>query len=66
VVPPSWQEPVDPIGWIVRQAREDIREPSLRIDVVEIGGLDEGVDSGGASPAAYVTRATGSCRGALR
>jgi hypothetical protein len=38
---PSWQELVDPFGWMVRQAREDI-EPSLRIDVVEIGGLDEG------------------------
>ena len=30
-----------------RQAGEDIGEPSLRVDVVELGGLDEGVDSGG-------------------
>ena len=30
---PSWQELVDPFVWMVRQAREGIREPSLRIDV---------------------------------
>jgi hypothetical protein len=24
---------------MIRQAREDIREPSLRIDIVEVGGL---------------------------
>jgi hypothetical protein len=24
---------VDPIGWMVRQVREDIREPNLRIDI---------------------------------
>jgi hypothetical protein len=30
---PSWQELVDPFGWMVRQAREGMREPSLRIDV---------------------------------
>jgi hypothetical protein len=39
--PSPGQELVDPFGRMVRQAREDIREPSLRIDVVELGGLDE-------------------------
>jgi hypothetical protein len=30
---PSGQELVDPFGWMVRETREDIREPRLRIDV---------------------------------
>ena len=34
---------------MIRQPREDIGEPGLRVDVVELGGLDERVDRGGAS-----------------
>src|ERR1700741_5506051 len=33
---------------MIMQAREDVGEPSLRIDVVELGGLDQRVDHGGA------------------
>jgi hypothetical protein len=41
---------------MILQAREDIGEPSLRIDVVELGGLDQRVDGGGA-PAGRCIRA---------
>ena len=40
------QEFGDPLGWMVRQAREHVGEPSPWIDVVELGGLDERVDGG--------------------
>jgi len=39
---PGWQL-VDPLGGMILQVREDIDEPSLRIDVVELGGLDQRV-----------------------
>ena len=35
---------------MVRDAGEDIGEPCLRIDVVELCGLDQRVDDGGALP----------------
>jgi hypothetical protein len=38
------------------QAREDVGEPSLRIDVVELGGLDQRVDCGGAVGDAWRTQ----------
>src|SRR5450631_4054431 len=38
------QEFGDPLGRMVRQAREHVGEPSLWIDVVELGSLDERVD----------------------
>ena len=47
-----------PLGWMIRQAREHVGEPSLRVDVVELGGLDKRVD-GGRSMAAFV----GACEG---
>ena len=34
---------------MIWQPREDIGEPSLRVDVVELGGFDERVDRSGAS-----------------
>lgn len=37
---------------MIGDAGEDIGEPGLRIDIVELGGLDEGVDDGGALAAA--------------
>ena len=33
---------------MVGQPGEDVGEPGLRVDVVELGGFDEGVDGGGA------------------
>jgi hypothetical protein len=45
------QEVGDPLGWMIRQAREYVSEPGLWIDVVELGGLDERVDGGRAMPA---------------
>ena len=47
------QQISDPLGGMVGQSRQDIGEPSLWVDIVELGGLDEGVDGGGA-PAAFV------------
>ena len=38
---------------MIRQTGKHVGEPGLRIDVVELGGLDERVDGGGA-PAAFV------------
>jgi hypothetical protein len=38
---------------MIRQAGQHICEPGLRIDVVELGGGDQGVD-GGSAPAAFV------------
>jgi hypothetical protein len=35
-------------GGMIGQSGEHVREPSLWIDVVELGGLDQGVDGGGA------------------
>ena len=38
------QELVDALGGMIRQAGQHVGEPSLWIDVVELGGGDEGVD----------------------
>ena len=50
-MPVPGQEVGDPLGRMIRQPGEDIGEPSLRVDVVELGGFDERVDRGGASAA---------------
>ena len=39
---------VDPFRGMIGQSGQNIGEPCLRIDVVELGGLDQGVDGGGA------------------
>ncbi len=36
---------------MVGHARQHVGEPGLGIDVVELGGLDQGVDGGGAAAA---------------
>jgi hypothetical protein len=40
---------------VIREAGQHVGEPSLRIDVVELGGGDQGVDGRGA-PAALIGR----------
>lgn len=40
---------------MISDACEDIGEPCLGVDVVELGGLDERVDDGGALSAAIGT-----------
>jgi hypothetical protein len=52
------QELSDPLGRMILHSREDIGEPSLWINVVELGGLDQGVDCRGTS-AAFIR--TGEC-----
>jgi antitoxin component of MazEF toxin-antitoxin module len=42
---------------MVGQPRQHIGEPGLRIDAVELGGLDQGVDGGGAAGALVGARA---------
>lgn len=37
---------------MIGNASEDIGEPGLRIDIVELRGLDQGVDDGGTLAAA--------------
>ena len=46
VLPVPGEELVDPLGGMILQAREDMGEPGLRVDVVEPGGLDQRVDRG--------------------
>jgi len=36
---------------MIGQSGKDIREPSLRVNVIELGGRNQGVDGGGATPA---------------
>ena len=38
--PIPWQELVDPLCGVIMQPGEHIGEPSLRIDVIELGALD--------------------------
>jgi hypothetical protein len=38
-LPIPGQQVIDALGRMILQAREDIREPGLRIDIVESGGL---------------------------
>lgn len=45
---------MDALGGMIRQAGEHVGEPGLWIDVVELGGGDEGVDRGGPTPVDYV------------
>ena len=46
------QQLVDAVDLVVGDAFEDLGEPGLRIDVVEPGGLDQGVGDGGGPAAA--------------
>ena len=52
------QQVADPPGGMIGQARQHVGKPGLRIDVVELGGLDQGVDGGGAA-AAFVRAGEG-------
>jgi hypothetical protein len=49
------QEFVYALGGMIREAGQHVGKPSLRIDVVELGGGDEGIDRSGA-PATLVGR----------
>ena len=42
------QKLVDALGRVGSEAREDVAEPSLGVDAVELGGLGQRVDGGGA------------------
>ena len=46
--PAPGQELVDALGRMGSEPGEDVDEPSGRIDAVELGGLGQGVDGGGA------------------
>ena len=46
----------DVLGRMVWQSRQHVGEPGARIDAVELGGLDERVDGGGAASAFVGTR----------
>jgi hypothetical protein len=53
------REFVDALGGMIREAGQHVGEPSLRIDFVELGGADEGVDRGAiwmATPARQARR----------
>src|SRR5689334_10706786 len=57
-LPVPWQELIEALGRMILQAREHVGEPGQRIDVVELGGLDQGVDGSGAA-AAFVRTGKG-------
>ena len=46
--PVPWQQFVDPVDRMLCDARKDIGQPGLRIDIVKTGGLDQRVKHGGA------------------
>jgi len=50
------QKLVDALGGVIRQAGQDVCEPPLRIDIVELGGGDEGVDGSRARCSATLVR----------
>jgi hypothetical protein len=49
--PIPWKKLVDPFCGMIGQAGEHVGEPSMRIDIVELGGLDQRINRGGASTA---------------
>ena len=51
VLPVPGQQLVDPLGRMILQSRQDVGEPRLRVDVVELGSLDQRVEGGGATAA---------------
>ena len=51
-VPVPRQQLRQPRGWYVGDAGDDVGEPGLRVDVVELGGADQRVHGGGALSAA--------------
>jgi hypothetical protein len=42
------QQLVETLRWMLRDAGEDVGEPGLWIDIVELGGDDQAVEAGGA------------------
>jgi hypothetical protein len=62
--PVPGQKLTQPLDSMIIDAREDVGEPSLWIDVVELGGRDEGVDRRGA-PAALIGAGEGPRSAAL-
>src|SRR5262245_5751042 len=58
LAPIPGQELVDAPGGMIRQPRQDVSEPGLWVDVVELGSCDQRVD-GGCPPATFI----GACEG---
>jgi hypothetical protein len=50
------QEFIDGLGGVIRQGCRDVGQPSLGIDVVELGGLDQRVDGCDPVPAGVGSR----------
>jgi len=57
-VPVPGQKFVNALGGVIRQAGQHVGEPSLRVEIVELGGCDQRVDCSGA-PAAFVGASEG-------
>src|SRR5690606_19718238 len=47
-LPVPWQEVGNALGGMAGGAGQHVAQPSFGIDVVELGGLDQGIDGGGA------------------
>src|ERR1700734_1775403 len=48
-LPVPGQKFIDALGGMVLQAGEDIGEPGVRIDVIDPGGVDQGIDRSSAA-----------------
>jgi len=53
--PVPGQELIEPGGWVIGDTGEDIGQPSLRVDIVKLGWLDQGVDDSSPLPTAVRT-----------
>src|SRR4249920_213327 len=53
LAPVPGQKLIQPLDSMIVDAREHVGEPGLRINAVELGGSDEGID-GGSAPAALI------------
>ena len=50
-LPVPGQQFEEALGRVIVQARQHVGEPGLRVDVIELGSLDQRVNRGGASAA---------------
>ena len=48
-----WQKFINPVDLMICDAAEGVGEPCLRIDTVELGGFNQGIDDGRGFTAAF-------------
>ena len=48
-----WQQLINPVDLMICDAAEGVGDPCLRIDTVELGGFNQGIDDGRGFTAAF-------------